>query len=163
MPDQAKPIRQKIIATQVLGDENGNQMDYIVGKYGVTNIEIVHHAGEYAYIPYVRVWQHDLCSAEFCQHKATFVRYGSELTAFIASSPPGLAVATANSEEHQMSERMAYVGVTDCGCNVATIVDDPDMKGEIAKTLPEWIEAGLTVERHPVEWVRKNLNFCSHR
>ena len=62
-----------------------------------------------------------------------------------------------------MGERMAYVGVTACGCNVATIVDDPTMKGEIAKTLPEWIEAGLTVERHPVEWVRQNLNFCDHK
>lgn len=58
---------------------------------------------------------------------------------------------------------MSYVGVTKCGCNVAAIVDTPDMQKTIAKDLPRWIKSGLTVERHTVGWVRQNLKFCDHK
>ena len=71
----APEIEQTIIATQVMCDENGNPMDYIVGK-NCSRIEICPKAAEYCYVPYVRVWGGDNCILEFCQHKATFVRFG---------------------------------------------------------------------------------------
>lgn len=73
----ADEVRQKIAATQVMCDEHGNPMDYIVGQ-NCDRIEIVQQNGEYAHIPYVRVWSGDTCLVEFNQHKATFVRYGTE-------------------------------------------------------------------------------------
>lgn len=71
------PIRQAIAATQVSCDENGNPMDYIVGR-NCTRIEPTLKDGEYSRIPYLRVWSGDTCLAEFNQHKATFVRFSPE-------------------------------------------------------------------------------------
>ena len=71
MSDKAK---QEIFATQVLGDENGNPLDYIVGK-NCSRIESYLENGEYCGIPYIRVWDGDKRIIEFCQHKATFVRF----------------------------------------------------------------------------------------
>ena len=73
----ADEIKQKIASTQVEGDEHGNPMDYIVGR-NCDRIEIVQQNGEYAHIPYVRVWNGDICLVEFNQHKATFVRFSPE-------------------------------------------------------------------------------------
>lgn len=73
----ADEIRQKIVAAQLSCDEQGNPQDFVVGM-NCSRIEIVQQNGEYAYIPYVRVWSGDDCLVEFCQHKATFVRYGAE-------------------------------------------------------------------------------------
>ena len=73
----ADKIQQVISSTQVLGDEHGNPMDYIVGQ-NCSNIEAIYRDGEYSAIPYIRVWKDGLCLAEFNQHKATFVRFSPE-------------------------------------------------------------------------------------
>lgn len=49
----------------------GNEASYMVGELGVTRIEKTVKAGEHAFIPYVRVWQGESVSAEYCQHKLT--------------------------------------------------------------------------------------------
>lgn len=73
MPDP--DINQPIIATQIPCDEHGNPIDYIVGT-NCTHIEPCVKEGEYCNIPYLRVWNGGECLAEFCQHKASFVRFG---------------------------------------------------------------------------------------
>ena len=39
----------------------------------------------------------------------------------------------------------------------AVIVDCPEMKKEVPKTIAKWLRDGLSIERVPVEWVRKHL------
>ena len=75
---ESHPIAQTIIAVQLPCDENGNPMDFIVGRAGVTKIEACEKNGEYCCIPYIRVWEGDHCAIEFNQHKASFVRFGSK-------------------------------------------------------------------------------------
>ena len=77
MPQQTEshPIAQTIMATQLPCDENGNPLDYIVGRNGITKIEASEKKGEYCMIPYIRVWAGNHCVAEFNQHKASFVRF----------------------------------------------------------------------------------------
>lgn len=70
-------IDQPIIATQLPCDEHGNPIDYIVGR-NCTRIEKFGMEGEYGYVPYIQVWNGGECLAEFCQHKASFVRFGSK-------------------------------------------------------------------------------------
>lgn len=72
------PVKQKIISTQISCDENGNPIDYVVGKYGVTRIEGCSKDGEFCSIPYIRVWCGDVCAAEFCQHHARYIRFSPE-------------------------------------------------------------------------------------
>lgn len=72
------PVKQKILSTQLPCDESGNPIDYVVGKYRVTRIEACSKPGEFCTIPYIRVWVGDICAAEFCQHKASYVRFSAE-------------------------------------------------------------------------------------
>lgn len=57
--------------------------------------------------------------------------------------------------------RMAYVGRKKCGCCVAAVVIDGELK-RTAKEIAAWVRSGLTVEQRSVEWVRKNLHRCKH-
>lgn len=63
----AQPIRHLIVRY----DDHANGVEgigYIVGIDGVTRIEACMKNGEYAHIPYLRVWAGERCLGEFCQH-----------------------------------------------------------------------------------------------
>jgi len=62
----SEPIIQSIL---VPCDHHGNPESWIVGQMGVTRIEQIAKDGEYACIPWVRVWCGDKPVAEFCEHK----------------------------------------------------------------------------------------------
>ncbi len=66
--DVAQPIRE-IIVTYDDYQHNAMGLAYCVGMDGVTRIEACMKKGEYAHIPYLRVWSGDVCIAEFCQHR----------------------------------------------------------------------------------------------
>lgn len=59
-----------------------------------------------------------------------------------------------------MAESMCYVGVKPDGCAVAALVDVG--RREDATEIAKWMRSGLTIERHPVTWVRENLRGCGH-
>ena len=48
---------------------------WMVGVDGVTSIEATQKDGEYASIPYVRVWRGEHAAAEYCQHALREVRF----------------------------------------------------------------------------------------
>ena len=56
---------------------------------------------------------------------------------------------------------MSYIGKCR-GCNnvVGAVVDDPKYKKDTAKTVYEFIEDGLIIERATVEYVRANFKCC---
>lgn len=60
----------------------------------------------------------------------------------------------------EQQEEYAYIGRAKCGCVVAAAVDEGDRA--TAKDVAEFIEAGLTVERVTVRYVRENWG-CSHK
>lgn len=60
------PIQQTIVGIATLACDTGP--DIVVGRRGVTRIEACEKPGEYAMIPYVRVWADDKCLSEFSQH-----------------------------------------------------------------------------------------------
>lgn len=76
MSDEEHPIKQKITHITVSDGDNGAEA-YHVGFNGVTHIEPCKKPGEYAYIPYVRVWKGDVCIAEFCQHRIVGVYFSA--------------------------------------------------------------------------------------
>jgi hypothetical protein len=51
---------------------------YVVGARGVTRIEAITKSGQYAYIPYVRVWVGDKPFTEFCQHNIVGIYFAPE-------------------------------------------------------------------------------------
>ncbi len=61
------PVKQKIIYVDVGDMGEGNEV-YEIGKRGCTRIEACEKSGMHANIPYIRVWNNDLCMAELCQH-----------------------------------------------------------------------------------------------
>lgn len=71
------PVKQVIFATHLPSDENGNPLDYIVGK-NCSRIEACSKDGLHCSLPYIRVWNGDECVAEFCQHAASFIRFSAE-------------------------------------------------------------------------------------
>ncbi len=74
------PIKQDINCI-VTGDNEENSASYQVGLNGVTRIEATQKCGEYADIPYVRVWKGDIAVAEFCQHKLLALYFKVDQTA----------------------------------------------------------------------------------
>lgn len=54
------------------------ELQCVVNNAGVTRIEKTVKAGEYSYIPYVRVWKGDKVLAEHCQHKLNSVVFMDE-------------------------------------------------------------------------------------
>ena len=69
--DVVHPIRQPIKAIVVRwNDPCGSAGDRVwrVGDNGTTRIEATIKNGEYAHIPYLRVWRGDVAVAEYCQH-----------------------------------------------------------------------------------------------
>lgn len=73
--DVAQPIMHLIVRYD--NYEHGAQgIGYIVGVDGVTRIEACMKNGEYAHIPYLRVWAGDHCISEFCQHHVAAVFFG---------------------------------------------------------------------------------------
>ena len=55
-------------------NENGNPCTYTVGR-GCTEIREVEEPGEYAFIPWVEVWDGELIRARFNQHKLESIIY----------------------------------------------------------------------------------------
>lgn len=51
---------------------------HCVGCDGVTRIEACVKNGEYAHIPYLRIWSGDTVLVEYCQHKVAAVRYARD-------------------------------------------------------------------------------------
>jgi len=76
MQSESHTVKQPIVSVQLPCDEHGNPMDYLLGR-NCTLIEACEKNGEYCMIPYIRVWDGESCIAEFSQHKASFVRFGS--------------------------------------------------------------------------------------
>lgn len=59
----------------------------------------------------------------------------------------------------------SYIAREKCGCIVGAIVDDPDANGymiaDMRKTIKEWIDDGLVIERVTVGFVREHgLEKC---
>lgn len=50
-------------------DDGGTGATIKIGRNGITKIEPIMKSGEYAAIPYVRVWVGNRVHSEFCQHK----------------------------------------------------------------------------------------------
>jgi NADPH:quinone reductase-like Zn-dependent oxidoreductase len=57
---------------------------------------------------------------------------------------------------------LVYVGIKNCGCMVAAMVDNPEHKKDTAKEIAKWIREGLTIERVTAEYVRENFKKCNH-
>lgn len=69
------PVHQTIVrATIWVGSGAGET--YCIGIDRVTRIEACTKSGMHAYIPYIRIWSHDDCLAEFCQHNILGVYFG---------------------------------------------------------------------------------------
>lgn len=73
----AQPIREVIV---IYDDYEHHAMGfaYCVGMDGVTRIEACMKNGEYAHIPYLRIWSGERCIAEFCQHKVAAVFFAKD-------------------------------------------------------------------------------------
>lgn len=57
----------------------------------------------------------------------------------------------------------SYIGRKPCGCIVCCIVDEPDMKRDVATEVAKWIKWGLTVEHVTHQYVRENFTEnCPH-
>lgn len=77
MSDFEHPIAQKIKSVTIVEWADGCEA-YAVGKNGVTLIEATTKSGQYANIPYIRVWQGDTCLMEVCQHNILGVYFFPE-------------------------------------------------------------------------------------
>ena len=56
-----------------------------------------------------------------------------------------------------------YVGIKECGCMASAIVDcERTRPKEIARFMRDTLKEGLTIERIPIERVRKELMSCPH-
>jgi len=71
------PVKQPIVAIDIDGN-TAEFAGYDVGRSGVTRIEACSKAGLHCDIPYIRVWEGDLCRAEFCQHNIVGVYFTTE-------------------------------------------------------------------------------------
>ena len=61
-----------------------------------------------------------------------------------------------------MPDSMCYIGRKACGCVVCAAVDVPEHRKHTARYLAKWARDGLTIERMPIEEVRKRLMRCPH-
>lgn len=75
---QNHPVEQPIRCIQTVVHEEGVDPYYVVGQGGVTRIEACVKFGEYAAIPYVRVWKGDLAIYEVSQHTLTGLWFAEE-------------------------------------------------------------------------------------
>jgi hypothetical protein len=69
--DLVHPIRQPIASIVVRWHDYQRDVEGVmwrVGAKGITRIEPTMKNGEYAHIPYFRVWRGDAVVAEYCQH-----------------------------------------------------------------------------------------------
>lgn len=63
----------------------------------------------------------------------------------------------------QSATRMAYIGVSPCGCVPAVTVDEPEHAKDVAKDISGWIKRGRTVERVTMDEARERLTMdCPH-
>lgn len=69
-------VNQPIRAIDLYLDGGTDMVSYIVGSSGITRIEACAKPGVYCDIPYVRVWNGEVCEAEFCQHNIVGVYFG---------------------------------------------------------------------------------------
>lgn len=75
---QNHPVEQPITSIQLGAPEPGSDPYYAVGRCGVTQIEACVKFGEYAAIPYVRVWKGDLAIFEVSQHTLAGLWFAEE-------------------------------------------------------------------------------------
>lgn len=71
------PVQQKIECIEIDAIPD-SQAYYRVGVRDVTRIEACTKSGLHADIPYVRIWNGDVCIAEFCQHNIVGVYFSKE-------------------------------------------------------------------------------------
>lgn len=69
MPNEPRPPIKEICYTR-----EGNPHEFIVGR-NCTEIREVQEYGEYAFIPWVEVWNSDKLLARFCQHNLEYIFY----------------------------------------------------------------------------------------
>jgi hypothetical protein len=55
---------------------------------------------------------------------------------------------------------MCYIGRKSCGCVVAAVVDNPDRKKDVARSVAGFIKEGLTIEHVTCDYFRKNFKEC---
>lgn len=72
-----QPIREVIVRYDDY-KHHGTGQAYCVGMDGVTRIEACMKNGEYAHIPYLRIWSAERCIAEFCQHSVAGVFFAKD-------------------------------------------------------------------------------------
>lgn len=58
-----------------------------------------------------------------------------------------------------------YIAARPCGCIVGAVVDDPELRKEVARAVKDWIEADFVVTRADSAYVQGNLatDRCPHR
>lgn len=69
------PIQREVTTIIITPENYAYGVTYTVGRNGITKIEQTFKNGEYAHIPYLRVWRGDRPIAEFCQHKIIAVLF----------------------------------------------------------------------------------------
>jgi len=57
----------------------------------------------------------------------------------------------------------AYLGLKDCGCAVAAVVDEKNHQKDVAKSVANFIKDGLRIERVTIEEARETLHSCDHK
>jgi len=67
----------KLVSLEYPNREDGQVMEFEVGKNGITEIKEAEKNGEYAKIKYYEIWKDNLLFAEM--HHFSFVKYGEEL------------------------------------------------------------------------------------
>lgn len=73
----AQPIREVVVRYDDY-QNNACGLAYCVGMDGVTRIEACMKNGEYAHIPYLRIWSGETCVAEFSQHHVAGVFFAKD-------------------------------------------------------------------------------------
>lgn len=77
MASTEHPVAQTI-SSATIGEWDGGYEFYAVGRNGVTRIEATTKSGMHADIPYIRVWQGDVCLMEVCQHNILGVYFDQQ-------------------------------------------------------------------------------------
>lgn len=94
--DVVHPIQQPIKAIVVRWHDYQHDAEGVmwrVGDNGITRIEATMKNGEYAHIPYLRVWRGDVAVAEYCQHAVMEVLF--DMAERSLDEPTRLAAARA--------------------------------------------------------------------
>lgn len=56
----------------------------------------------------------------------------------------------------------AYIGIDQCGCTIAAVVDMPEHRRDTAKAVYQWLLEGLAMTRVTLDDVRMLFQTCPH-